>query len=166
MNLSVIHKRKYVVLGSDSQYACFAYCKQAITTSFCVAVTTEHIDFVVEHQTALVLVTELFLCCVFSPIWWHFLQTLIKTAIHDECTTATTHYLVTTVAVFNIYGSVFCKNILVYIQQDATLHSLFYLETALHVLGGTTTHHQERKQLSTASGICHTITATCRYSSR
>jgi hypothetical protein len=33
-----------------------------------------------------------------------------------------------------------------YIQQDATLHSLFYLETALHVLGGTITHHQERKQ--------------------
>ena len=31
--------------------------------------------------------------------------------------------------------------------QDATLHSLFYLETALHVSGGTTTHHQERKQL-------------------
>jgi hypothetical protein len=38
-------------------------------------------------------------------------------------------------------------NILIYIQQDATLHSLFYLETALHVLGGTTTHHQERKKL-------------------
>jgi hypothetical protein len=34
-----------------------------------------------------------------------------------------------------------------YIQQDATLHSLFYLETALYVSGGTTTHHQERKQL-------------------
>jgi hypothetical protein len=27
------------------------------------------------------------------------------------------------------------------------LHSLFYLETALHVSGGTTTHLQERKQL-------------------
>jgi hypothetical protein len=27
------------------------------------------------------------------------------------------------------------------------LHSLFYLETALHVSGGTTTHHQELKQL-------------------
>ena len=27
------------------------------------------------------------------------------------------------------------------------LHRLFYVETALHVLGGTTTHHQERKQL-------------------
>jgi hypothetical protein len=34
-----------------------------------------------------------------------------------------------------------------YIQQDATLHSLFYLATALHVSGGTTTYHQERKQL-------------------
>jgi hypothetical protein len=38
-------------------------------------------------------------------------------------------------------------NILIYVQQDATLHSLFCLETALHVSGGTTTHHQERKQL-------------------
>jgi hypothetical protein len=34
----------------------------------------------------------------------------------------------------------------VYIQQDAKLHSL-YLETALHVSGGTSTHHQERIQL-------------------
>jgi len=34
-----------------------------------------------------------------------------------------------------------------YIQHDATLHSLFYLETALHVSGSSTTHHQERKQL-------------------
>jgi hypothetical protein len=39
------------------------------------------------------------------------------------------------------------KSILIYIQQDATLYSLFYLETALHVSGGTITHHQERKQL-------------------
>jgi len=42
---------------------------------------------------------------------------------------------------------VYRKNILIYIQQDATLHSLIYLETALHVLGGTTTHHQGHKQL-------------------
>jgi hypothetical protein len=34
-----------------------------------------------------------------------------------------------------------------YIQEDATLHSLFYLETGPRVWGGTTTHHQERKQL-------------------
>jgi len=37
--------------------------------------------------------------------------------------------------------------IVVYIQQDATLHSLFYLEIALHVSGGNITHHQERKQV-------------------
>jgi hypothetical protein len=49
----------------------------------------------------------------------------------------------------------YCHNILcklhiyipIYIQQDATLHSLFYLETALHVSGGTITHYQEHKQL-------------------
>ena len=39
------------------------------------------------------------------------------------------------------------NNILIYIQKDATLHSLFYLETALHISGGTSTHNQERKQL-------------------
>ena len=35
--------------------------------------------------------------------------------------------------------------ILIYIQEDATLHSLFYLETALRVSGCITIHHQERK---------------------
>jgi hypothetical protein len=55
--------------------------------------------------------------------------------------------------VFNVHGSVHRKNIYIYIyiyiyiQQDASLHNLFYLETTLHALGGTTTHHQERKQL-------------------
>jgi hypothetical protein len=59
------------------------------------------------------------------------------------------------------------NSIPIYIQQDATLHSLFYLETALHVSGGTITHHQERKQpASTASGICHTVIAICRYRGR
>ena len=38
------------------------------------------------------------------------------------------------------------KYIPIYIQQDATLRSL-YLETALRVSGGTSTHHQERIQL-------------------
>jgi hypothetical protein len=40
-----------------------------------------------------------------------------------------------------------------------------YLGTALHVSGGTSTHHQELIQIvSTASGICHnTVTAICRY---
>ena len=39
------------------------------------------------------------------------------------------------------------NNILIYIQQDATLYNLFDLETTLHVSGGTSTHYQERKQL-------------------
>jgi len=38
------------------------------------------------------------------------------------------------------------KNIPIY-MQDATLHSLLYLETALRISGGTSTHHQERIQL-------------------
>jgi len=48
---------------------------------------------------------------------------------------------------FNVHDSVHCNNILIHIQQDATLHSLFYLVTALYVSGGTITHHQESKQL-------------------
>jgi len=47
---------------------------------------------------------------------------------------------------FNIHRSVHHKNILIYIQQDATLHSLFYLEISLCVSDGTI-HYQERKQL-------------------
>ena len=36
------------------------------------------------------------------------------------------------------------------------LRNLFYLETALHVSGGTTTHYQERKQLY----LQHLVTVT------
>ena len=39
----------------------------------------------------------------------------------------------------NVHVPVHFKNIPIYIQQDARLHSLFYLETALHVSGGTST---------------------------
>jgi len=43
-------------------------------------------------------------------------------------------------------------------------YSLFYLKTALHVSGGTTTHHQERKQLYLQHLVfCHTVIAICRY---
>jgi len=58
------------------------------------------------------------------------------------------------------------KNILICIQQDATLHHLFYLETALHV-SGDTTHHQERKQLYLQHLVfVTTVTAICRYRGR
>ena len=38
-------------------------------------------------------------------------------------------------------GTIQIYNILIYIQQDATLHGLFHLETALHFSGVTSTHH-------------------------
>ena len=59
------------------------------------------------------------------------------------------------------------NNIPIYIEQDATLRSLFYLETALHVLGWY--HHPSsgaQTTVSTASGICHTVIAICRYRGR
>jgi hypothetical protein len=48
------------------------------------------------------------------------------------------HHTVEKVKIFNIHGYVHRNNILIYIQQNATLRSLFYLETALHVSDGTT----------------------------
>jgi len=67
-----------------------------------------------------------------------------------------------------IFPLLICKkrvHILLYIQQDAMLHSLFisgncstYFEWYLHPSSGAHT--------STAFGICHTITATCRYLGR
>jgi hypothetical protein len=45
---------------------------------------------------------------------------------------------------FNFHEYVHLNNILIYVQQDETLHNLFYLETALHVSGGTSTDHQGR----------------------
>jgi hypothetical protein len=48
-------------------------------------------------------------------------------------------------AYFNVHGPVHRNKILIYIQQYAVLHSLFYLEIALNVSGDNTTHHQEHK---------------------
>jgi hypothetical protein len=58
-----------------------------------------------------------------------------------------TIFIETVFAPFDVHGSVYRKCSSVYIQQDTTLHSLLYLETALHVSGVTSTHHQERIQL-------------------
>jgi hypothetical protein len=54
-----------------------------------------------------------------------------------------------------------------YISNKMQRYTVYlYMDTALHVSGGTSTHHKERIQLSTASGICHTVTAICRYRGR
>ena len=59
------------------------------------------------------------------------------------------------------------SSIQIYIQQDATLHSLFISGNCstcfgwyFHPSSGAHT------TVSTASGICHTVTATCRYRGR
>jgi hypothetical protein len=59
------------------------------------------------------------------------------------------------------------NNIPIYIQQDATLHSLFISGNYstcfgwyFHLSSGAHT------PVSTASGICHTVTALCRYRGR
>jgi hypothetical protein len=75
-----------------------------------------------------------------TALWDVMLDVPHRTSVYSD-------FLAEIKADFNIHGSVHRKNILIYIQQDVTLHSLFYLETALHVSGGTTTHHQERKLL-------------------
>jgi len=84
------------------------------------------------------------------------------------------------ISFFNVHGSMYLKNIPIYIKQDATLHSLFYLENALNVSGGISTHHQERIQLylqhlvfvrllllpaaiTAGSGNSLTNTRCCRY---
>jgi hypothetical protein len=72
---------------------------------------------------------------------WRHLKLLISRALLRENQHTCSALLFVTVPRQQIIG------ILIYTQQDAMLHSLFYLETALHVSGGTPTHHQERIQL-------------------
>jgi hypothetical protein len=58
-------------------------------------------------------------------------------------------------------------NIPIYIQQDATLHSLFISVNCCTCFGWY--HHPSsgvHTIVSTAYGICHTVTPTCRDSDR
>jgi len=50
-------------------------------------------------------------------------------------------------SLFNVYGSVHRKYIPTYIQQDATLRSLFISGNCSTCFGWYFTYHQERKQL-------------------
>jgi hypothetical protein len=66
-----------------------------------------------------------------------------------------------------VYISWYNSNIQIYIQQDAKLHSLFISENCstcfkwyLHPSSGV------HITVSTACGICHAVTATCRYRGR
>jgi hypothetical protein len=62
---------------------------------------------------------------------------------------------------FNVYGSGHCKYIPIYIQQDATLHSLFISKNCSTCFGWYFRPSSgEHTTMSTASGICHTVTAS------
>ena len=74
-------------------------------------------------------------------------QTKNTTNYTLTCTTFTDCLSVIAVCKSQYFQTWYKKFILIYVQQDVTLHSLFYLETALHVSGGTITHHQESKLL-------------------
>ena len=68
---------------------------------------------------------------------------------------------------FNVYGSVHCKYIPIYIQEDATLHSLFISGNCSTWFGWYLHPSSEaHTTVSTASGICYTVTAICRYRGR
>jgi len=63
---------------------------------------------------------------------------------------------------FNVHGSVHLKNIPIYILQDATLHSLFISGNCSTCFGWY--FHPSpvaHTTVSTASGICHNVTAIC-----
>jgi len=49
------------------------------------------------------------------------------------------------------------------VQQDATMRSLFYLQNAVHVSGGFSTHHQRHKELYLQHLVRVNFIATCRY---
>jgi hypothetical protein len=68
---------------------------------------------------------------------------------------------------FNFHRSVHRKYIPIYTQQDATLHSLFTFENCSTYFGWYFHPSSEaRTTVSTASAICYTVTAICRYRGR
>jgi regulator of sigma D len=59
------------------------------------------------------------------------------------------------------------ENILQYISNKMQHYTVYlYLETALHVSGGTSTHHQEYIQLYLQHLVFDTVIAICRYRGR
>jgi hypothetical protein len=98
---------------------------------------------------------------------WHNYSILVRISFHFIALNVSGHK----------YISTLCRHytVLIYIQQDATLRSLFYMETAVHVSGGTSTHHhgihhpQHTLTLSNSSTIAAdssngvTNNRCCRY---
>jgi hypothetical protein len=56
------------------------------------------------------------------------------------------------IALFDVHMSVHHNIIPSYSQQDATFLDLFISKDAVHVSGGSSTHHQEHTTVQTTSG--------------
>ena len=67
---------------------------------------------------------------------------------------------------FNIHGSMNRKNILIYIFNKMQCYTVYFILSRNCSTCFGRYHHpssQAQTTVSTASGICHTITAACRY---
>ena len=110
-----------------------------------------------------------FLIRKYIPIYIQHDATLHSLFISGNCSTCFGWYLHPSsgayiIVFFNVHGSVHRKYILIYIQHDATLHSLFISGNCCTCLGWY--FHPSsgaHTTVSTASGTCHTVTATCHY---
>jgi hypothetical protein len=102
--------------------------------------------------------------CLYSP-GVDFINTSTQFSIYISLNCITKHILTLILLMWRIGWSP--NSIPIYIQQDATLHSLFVSGNCstcfgwyFHPSSGANTTG------STASGICHTVTAICRYRGR
>jgi hypothetical protein len=72
------------------------------------------------------------------------------------------HYIQSSVFKFNVHGSKHRKNIPMYIQQMQD-YTVFVSGNCSRCLWYTHTLSGAQATVSTASGICHNVTAICRY---
>ena len=96
-----------------------------------------------------------FFTCLFheQPLWIQVRFNPLNTELNPIC------HLLILLGDLTIMGTCIVS-IFQYISNKMQCYAVYlYLETAVHVSGGTSTHHQEHIQLtvSTASGICHTV---------
>jgi len=111
-----------------------------------------------------------------APLCGHYHSTSVPLLIHHQCHTIIANTCI--IKQYTLKNTIFMAHgelkwmennqyISIYIQQDATLHSLFISGNCstcfrwyLHPPSGAHT------TVSTATGICHNVTATCCYSGR
>jgi len=71
------------------------------------------------------------------------------------------------VSLFNVHGSMHHNNLVYNSNKMHKAQSLFYLTTALHVLGITITHLQEHKTtVTTASGNHYTVVDRVKFTDK